>query len=171
MAPQKTTAHVGRVYRVTWWWRALAVFFLAFSSLGGIKELTQVVSGDAEPAFGNMAALFLFVIVGIYLVALAFKATVTLSDDAVEFYSLFSRKRLFFSQIRGRRAYAVDGGGEVGGTTRYMKLEPNDDRLSPLSIPKDTFAFDAMFPDWFNKLPDLDAMDKRKQKSSNFGLA
>jgi hypothetical protein len=169
MAPQKTPARVGRVYRVTWWWRALAVFFLAFSSLGGIKGLTKVVSGNEEPALGNVAVFLLLVIVGIYLVALAFKATVGLSDDAIEFRSLFSRKRLFFSQIRGRRQYAVDG-GEDGGTTRYMKLEPNDDRLPPLSIPKDTFAFDAVFHDWFNKLPDLDAMDKLKPKSSNFGL-
>jgi hypothetical protein len=27
-----------------------------------------------------------------------------------------------------------------------------------------------MFYAWFNKLPDLDAMDKKREKDSNFGL-
>jgi hypothetical protein len=63
----------------------------------------------------------------------------------------------------------LHGGSEDGGTTRYLKLEPNDDRLPSLSFPRDC-NFDGVFCDWFNNLPDLDAIDKPKTKSLIFGL-
>ena len=32
------------------------------------------------------------------------------------------------------------------------------------------YSFDKTFYEWFNKLPDLDALDKVNHKNSNFGL-
>jgi hypothetical protein len=90
-----------------------------------------------------------------------FKATVTLSDDAIETYGLLGRAKLRFDEIEGRREYAVTGGGEDAGSTHYFKLEPNDDRLPTLDFIRD-YDFDAAFYDWFKRLPDLDRIAQRK---------
>jgi hypothetical protein len=109
-----------------------------------------------------------FAVVGGFLVPLAYKSAVILLEDAIELRTIFVRKRLLFVAIRGRREYVVNGGGDEG-STRYLRLEPNDDRLPALDFARN-FNFDGAFYAWFNKLPDLDAMDKIKHKDANFGL-
>ena len=71
---------------------------------------------------------------------------------------------LNFHEIRGRREYVVRG---ARGGTRYLKLVPADDRREPLQIRKQ-YNFDAEFYAWFNRLPDLDALDSA---STNFDLS
>ena len=56
------------------------------------------------------------------------------------------------------------------GSTVFLKLEPNDDRLPTLEFQKNYYNFDDRFFRWFNELPDLDVEDKKKHMTSNFGL-
>jgi|HubBroStandDraft_4_1064222.scaffolds.fasta_scaffold682392_2 hypothetical protein len=67
----------------------------------------------------------------------------------------------------GRREHMVRG--TQSGRIHYLKLEPNDETLPTLF--QQNCNFDGVFYEWFNKLPDLDAMDKVKLKGSDFGLA
>jgi hypothetical protein len=154
MHPVKAAAGAGRVYRSQWWQRALAVLFPIMVPLWG------AISGGWDTV--TTAIVFIFCA---YIPACAFMATVTLSDDAIELRTLFSRRRLRFDQIRGRREYV--GYGRYGGTRRF-KLEPNDRRLPTLKFDKD-YTFDRVFYDWFNKLPDLDAMDTAKPRDAGLG--
>jgi len=117
-----------------------------------------------------MVIAVVFLIVGIGLTINFFKATVTFTSDAIELNTIFARKKLPFSGIRGRREYVVRGGEvDAGGSTRYLKLVPNDDRLPTLDFMKN-YTFDDAFYSWFNALPDLDAEDKKVHKDANFGL-
>jgi hypothetical protein len=167
-----------RVYRITWWWRAGAVFFLTIGSVVSIGIWNGIIFGEREPKFAEMVGTPVLAIVGVFLAWSAFRATVTLSADAIELRTLFERKRLPLNAIRGRREYVVRGGTvDVGGSTRYLKLEPNDDRLPTMDIVK-YFNFDDRFYQWFKALPDLDALDKQRREAlekdphnnSNFGL-
>jgi|HubBroStandDraft_1064217.scaffolds.fasta_scaffold50965_2 hypothetical protein len=89
------------------------------------------------------------------------------SQDAIELRSLFSTS-LPFDGILGPREYAARGA--QSGRIHYLNWEPNDDGLPTLDFQK-SYNFDAVFYEWFNKLLDLDAMDKVKRKGSDFGLA
>jgi hypothetical protein len=52
---------------------------------------------------------------------------------------------------------------------RYVQLIPDDDRLPTVSFSRD-YRFDAAFEEWLYSLPDLDAAEKARGKSSDFGL-
>lgn len=166
-----------RIYRITWWWRAGAIFFLAIGSVVSIGIWSGVIAGEREPKSGEMFASAVIAVVGVLLAWSAFRATVTLSEDAIELRTPFGSKSLARHAIRGRREYVVTGGGDEGGSTRYLKLESNDDRLPTIDIAK-YFNFDDKFYQWFNALPDLDALDKQRREAlekdphnnSNFGL-
>ena len=164
MSPSNTVGHAGRAYRVTWFQRAFAVFFLAFSALFLVQMLRDVISGHDEPELWKIGIDSIVVVSCGFWVAHAFKAGVALFDDAIEVRGLFGKKRLRFDEIRGRREYVVKG---EEGSTRYMKLEPNDDRLPTLHFARE-YNFDGVFDAWFRGLPDADALDQ--PKSSNFGL-
>ncbi|MGB8261730.1 MAG: hypothetical protein WCE75_15315 [Terracidiphilus sp.] len=51
----------------------------------------------------------------------------------------------------------------------YLKLEPNDDRFRTIEFEESYYRLDEVFYEWFRALPDLDALDKSRPKSSNFG--
>ncbi|MGO9129879.1 MAG: hypothetical protein ACLQIS_09130 [Bryobacteraceae bacterium] len=127
--------------------------------------LRDASSGDSQPKLWELGIASIVVMGCGFWVAHAFEARVALFDDAIEVRGLFGKKRLRFDEIRGRREYVVRG--DEGGSTRYLKLEPNDDRLPTLRFARE-HNFDSVFYAWFRRLPDLDAMEKAK--SSNFGL-
>ncbi len=83
--------------------------------------------------------------------------------------ALRGRKTLRFRDIRGRREYVVRSAGPESVSTRYLKLESNDDRLPSLEFEK-YFTFDAAFYEWFNRLPNLDKLSTQREKNSNLGL-
>jgi len=168
--------HLARVYRIGWWWRAAAIFFLTTGTVGVTGIWGGVIAGRREPKFEEMVVTAVLPLVGALLVWSAFRATVTLSEDEIELRTPFGRKKLPLHAIRGRREYVVRGGIH-GGSTRYLKLETNDDRLPTMDIMK-AFSFDGRFYQWFNELPDLDAQDRQRREAlkkdprnnSNFGL-
>ena len=114
-----------------------------------------------------MLIAIVFMTVGIGLTVNFFNTTITFTAEAVELRTIFGRKKLPLSGIRGRREYEVHG--VEGGITRYLKLVPNDGRLPTLDFMKH-YTFDDAFYQWFYELPDLDAEDKKKHKDANFGL-
>jgi hypothetical protein len=169
MYEMDNVAQNAKVYRVKWWRRASAILFVVLGILFLTAFCWGPISGQADPKPLGIVFSAAFTLVGILWTIGAFKSTVTLSNDAIEVRGIWGCKRLPLNGIRGRREYVVRGGGVEEGSTRYLKLVPDDDRLSPLEFEK-YFTFDDAFYQWFNKLPDLDAMDKMKHKDSGFGL-
>ncbi len=155
------------VYRPSWSWRAFALAFLALGTIFAIHIWREVRWGLAEPRPFEIAIGAVLVLVGTALVAHTFTESVRFTTDAIERATLVGVKRLPLSNIRGRREYAVSG--HESGRTRYLKLEPNDDRLPTLDFSRN-YDFDDAFYKWFHGLPDLDEMDKEAPKTSNFGL-
>jgi len=155
--------HVDHVYYMTWWSRASALFVLAVGSVFCIAVWSGPIfpaqNADLVRLFAS-AALLLY---GFYQTANAFLSTVTLLQGSVEVRTAFSRKSLLFSEIRGRRQYTSMGRYR----TAYFKLEPDHDRLYSLAF-EQAFTFDEAFFQWFNSLPDLDAIDENNEKDSKF---
>jgi hypothetical protein len=159
-----------RVYRLRWGQRALALFFLAIATIFVIASWGGPITGRAAAKPIEMLIAVVLFIAGLVLTLNFFTATVTFTADAVEQRSLFRQATLPFSEIRGRREFVVRSfapGG--GGSTRYLKLESNDDRHPPLEFMK-SYTFDDAFFSWFKELPDLDAENQKTHKDSNFGL-
>lgn len=135
-----------------------------------IASLRGFISGASDPKPMMLPVGVLFLAAGLGMTFYAFKAAIEFSQDAVEHRTIFGQKKLPLDGIKGRREYVVKGAqGDGGGNTRYLKLEPNDDRLPTLEFSKH-YTFDDTFYRWFYELPDLDAEDKKVHKDSNFGL-
>jgi hypothetical protein len=156
-----------RIYRLKWWWRAFALFFLAIGAFSVIVTWGMPIAGQAEAKPIQMMISVVFLIVGTGLTINFFKTSIIFTTDAIELHMIFTQKRLPLNAIRGRREYAVSG--DEAGNTRYLKLVPNDDRLPTLDFMKG-YTFDDAFCRWFYELPDLDAEDNKVHKDANFGL-
>lgn len=157
-----------QVYRLRWYRLLAALFFLMVSCTFAIGVCREWISdpGDVKPL--QVVIFTVLLIVGVVWTVSSFKAKIILSEGAIESVSLCGSKTLKFHDIRGRREYVVRGDGPESVSTRYLKLEPNDDRLPALEFEK-YYTFDAAFYDWFNKLPDLDKLNAQREKNSNLG--
>jgi hypothetical protein len=154
------------VYRMNGLYRGGSIFFLVVASFFLFAIWGRIATGQKEPKLFEMILAPVLFIAGAVWVAFAFTSTVTLFHDAIELRTLVNRTRLPFTGIRGWREYVVQSDD---GSTRYMKLEPNDDQLPTVEFQQD-YNFDGTFYNWFYQLPDLDELDKTKPKKSNFGL-
>jgi len=94
-------------------------------------------------------------ITGFLLSSYLFSARIILSYDAIESRSIFGRKRLPFSEIRGRRETVRCS---RDGITSKFRLESKIKHGHILYLDS-TFTFDDAFYEWLNQLPDLDAED------------
>lgn len=147
--------------------RAFTLLFLAFSVFYAVGVCTgQVIRGTGVNPMIILIALVLF-IAGSLFAIYSYRAKISFTTEAIELHTNFTRKRLPPSGILGRREYIVR---DEDGSTVYLKLEPNDDRLPTLEFQKNYYNFDDRFFRWFNELPDLDVEDKKKHKTSNLGL-
>ena len=161
---------MNRVYRLSWLMRSFSLFFMMF----GLAISFQAASSGLDSIEGTTTAVllgvFLFPVIGIGMTVNAFLSTVSFKENKIELRSIFSEKKMPLSSIRGRREFVVEGGGgEDGGSTRYLKLESND-RLCPEMSFMKQYNFDEEFYKWFYELPDLDEEGKKNKKTSNFGL-
>ncbi|HUA96743.1 MAG TPA: hypothetical protein VMA34_00290 [Terracidiphilus sp.] len=157
-----------RVYRLRWRVRLAAGVFLGISAACTTSFWLRAIRGEDDPHYAWLLLTLVFVMGGVLWTLYAFQSTVTLSDEAIEVRGLFGSKRLLLRAIRGRRTCVFAGDAEGGGTTIYLKVVPEDDRLPMLTFQKD-YNFDAAFHAWFHALPDLDAMDRARGKD-HFGL-
>jgi hypothetical protein len=156
-----------RVYRLRWGQRAFALFFLVFSVFFVFGSWRRLLIAQEEHRPLLLILSVIFLVVGVGLNLNAFQTAVTFTSDAIELRSILGRRRLPLSEIRGRRE--VVARGEEGGSTRYLCLVPDDDRLPTLQFMK-SYTFDDTFYRWFNELRDLDAEDKKVHRDANFGL-
>jgi hypothetical protein len=156
-----------RVYKVSWGQRAVTVCLLAFGSVFTLAIWGGIIFRQRELKLWEILFCPTFLLGSAYFVAGALASTVTLRENGIEVRTLFTRQSLPFDKIRGRRARSVSDW--EFGNSQYLRLVPNDDRLSPIEF-ESIYSFDKTFYEWFNKLPDLDALDKVNHKNSNFGL-
>lgn len=159
---------VGRVYRMSWWFRGFVLFFLLFGGAFLFTCLRDILAGEQRHGIWDLVVAAVFPIVGAILSAKAFTSKIIFSDDSITRRSFWDSRTVRLSLVAGRREYVVNG-GEEGGSTRYLRLEFNDGS-PPLDFGKRLYRFDDVFWLWFNELPDLDARDAQARKGSNFGL-
>jgi hypothetical protein len=159
---------VGRVYRMSWWFRGLALFFLLFGGVFLFSCLRDTLDGEKVHGIWDLVVSVVFPIVGTGMSAKAFTSKIVFSSDSVTRRSFWDSRTVPLTTIAGRREYVVEGDAE-SGSTRYLRLELSDGS-SPLDFGKGLYRFDHAFWQWFYGLPDLDARDKEKRTGSNFGL-
>lgn len=153
-----------RVYRLSPWIRLFAAAFLLFSLLGLFGLLWSQHAGvqrrnPAETV--EWAAITLFALCwAIYV----FGAVIVLSSDAIERTPL-KTESLGFAQIRGRRE-TVHRNFD-GSYIHYLQVVPRDSLLPLIRFQK-FYVFDAAFYAWYDELPDLDAMDRARNRDSEF---
>jgi len=135
------------IYRVKRSTRVNAVLFLVLGPV--VASISHGISGAAF--------LLLF---GAYVAASVFRTALTLAGETIELRTLFARKALRFDNILGRREYVA--ATKYGGRLSW-KIVPNENRLPTLKFDSN-LEFDGEFREWFESLPDLDAIDKLKLK-------
>ena len=154
-----------RVYRLNPWIRMFAVAFLAFCLLGLFGLLWSQHAGvqRRNPAETlEWAAIALFAVSwAIYV----FGAVIVLSEDTIEKRTPLKTDSLRFAEIRGRRE-TVHRNFD-GSAIRYLQLVPRDPLMPMIRFQK-FYVFDAAFYAWFDDLPDLDAMDRTRNRDSAF---
>jgi hypothetical protein len=163
-----TDTLIGRVYRMNWLFRGFSLFFLAFSCFGLSAYASGIMKGESEADGVKILTACVLLLAGLGMTTHAFLSRLAFSSEGVEQISFLGRKNLPFASIRGRREYVVRG-GNPGGSTRYLRVEANDDHPA-LEFGKKLYAFDDAFWTWFNALPDLDERDRQIHKDSSFGL-
>ena len=140
--------------------------------LGGLFFLVAIwghaFAGTRETSFYEMMfPVVMSLFAGIFTLR-AYRNSIYLSGTAIEIRGLTGTIALPLDKIEGRRRYRDDGGPDALSAW-HLVLEPNDDRFPRLDI-EEVYRFDNAFYGWFNGLLDLDELDKKKPKTSNFGL-
>ncbi len=147
---------IARVYRGNWRVRAIPLLCLALGSVWVASYFAgELPEGPFSEDIGPAPSIVLLVC-GVILAVHVFTKKAILSDDAFEVRSIFYRRRLLFSEIRGRRE-SVAGDGPAGG--RILKLEPKSGKARSLTF-NDSFGFDDLFYAWFYQIPSLDEEGK-----------
>jgi hypothetical protein len=159
-------APVGHVYRMSWWFRGFAIFFLIFGGFFLYAKCRDALQHEKTVGIGEILVSVVLPLAGLGMTAPGFASRLEFSHGSVERVTLLNREAISLSSIRGRRQYVARSGR---GSTSYLRLERNDG-YTPIDFGKKLYQFDDDFWAWFNALPDLDAMDKVKHKDSNSGL-
>lgn len=159
-----------RIYRIGWGQRVFCIVFMALSVVFLIGFWGGAISGEREATWLELMIPIVLLIMGSFFTARAFRNYIALLQTEIRIQTILGRQTLPLDKIRGRRRYLSRGDGE-SPSIWYLKLEPNDDRFPPLEFEESHYTLDDPFFRWFNALPDLDALDKLRPKTSNFGLA
>jgi len=154
-----------RVYRLNPWIRLFAVALLVFSLLGLLGLLWSQhagVQGHNPAQTVEWAAITLFAVCwAIYV----FGAAIVLSDNAIEKRTPLKTDSLRFAEIRGRRE-TVHRNFD-GSYIRYLQVIPRDPLMTVIKFQK-FYVFDAAFFAWYDDLPDLDAVDRARNRDAEF---
>jgi hypothetical protein len=157
-----------RIYRIGSGQRVFCIVFMALSVFFLIVFWGGAISGRREATWLELMIPIGFLVGGSFLSARAFKNYIGLSVGEIRIQTILDRQTLPFDKIRGRRRYLSRGDDEFPSIW-YLKLEPNDDRFPTIEFEESYYTLDDRFFTWFNALPDLDALDKLRAKTSNFG--
>jgi len=158
-----------RIYRIGWGQRVFCIVFMTLSVFFLVGFWGGAISGEREATWLELMIPIVFLIVGGFFTARAFRNYIALSQGEICVQTIFERQTLPFDKIRGRRRDLRQGDDEFPSIW-YLKLEPNDDRIPTLEFEETYYTLDDHFFAWFNALPDLDALDKTTPEKSNFGL-
>ncbi len=154
-----------RVYRLSPWIRLFAAAFLVFSVLGLLGLLWSEragVQGRNPAAMVEWGAITLFAACwAIYV----FAAVIVLSGDAIEKRTPLKTDSLRFAEIRGRREMVHRNFD--GSYIRYLQVIPRDPLMPVIKFQK-FYVFDGAFYAWYDELPDLDAMERTRNRDSEF---
>lgn len=154
-----------RVYRMSIWIRGFAAAFLLFSVLGLLGLLWSQRAGMQGRSVANLiewAAIALFAAGWMVYV---FSAAILLTGNAIEKRTVLKTDRLRFDEILGRREKIHRNFD--GSYIRYLQLIPRDALLPRIEFQK-FYVFDAAFFAWYDDLPDLDAMNRTRNRDSEF---
>ena len=153
-----------RIYWTSPWIRGFASLFVLFAALGliGVYDGGVRFSGRNPGEMVEWAAVALF---ALGWAVYAFKASVALQHNAIEFRTPVGTKRLRFDAIQGRRETVFRNFD--GSRIRYLTLIPKDSYLPTLKFQR-SYAFDSVFWDWYNHLPDLDQSGPSPQPETRF---
>jgi hypothetical protein len=110
---------------MNWLFRGFSLFFLAFSCLGLFAFASGIMKGESEPDGVKILIACVLLLVGLGMTTHRFLSRLAFSSEGVEQISFLGRKNLPFASIRGRREHVVRG-GNPGGSTRYLRVEPNE---------------------------------------------
>jgi hypothetical protein len=154
-----------RVYRMSIWIRGFAAAFLLFSVLGLLGLLWSQRAGMQGRSVANLiewAAIALFA--GGWMVYV-FSAAIVLTGNAIEKRTVLKTDRLRFDEILGRREKIHRNFD--GSYIRYLQVIPRDALLPRIQFQK-FYVFDAAFFAWYDDLPDLDTMNRMRNRDSEF---
>ena len=153
-----------RVYRNHWWLRAFGLLFGIAGTVLFIVVCGRVLLGLREPAFKELLPVAVMLVSSNFVAFLFFVPRVSVYPDRIELKGAFKSKQIPVSAIRGRRAIVVTSNE---GSTRYKRLVSSDPGIPSLDL-ENSFAFDEVFKQWYDGLPDLDVLEpepKAKGKS------
>ena len=157
-----------RVYRMKSGQRFVGFVLLTFGLFFGVAVWGGAITGAKEANFLEMMFPIAFSLFAGVFTYRGFRNSVHLSETSIELRCTSGHKELPFDKIKGRRRY-LDHGDENSPSVWHLVFEPNDDRFVKIDI-EELYRFDDFFCNWLNELPDLDALDKTRPKTSNFGL-
>ena len=124
---------------------------IAAGSLGTWYFATGHEMTSARQAVIMAGLCFLFVLLGIFLIASIFRSTVTLRADAIVVQGMFSSRTLLRSEIAGRRILPTQ-------YVRTLVLIPRSSHHKNLKLAL-ALRTDAAFDAWFADIPDFDAKE------------
>ncbi|HTX75344.1 MAG TPA: hypothetical protein VMD29_03985 [Terracidiphilus sp.] len=154
----------GRCYRVDRADKILAIVgsLVCLGIIATVVLETSAPNGERN-AFALLGAA-VFAAYSVFFTARAFMTTVSFTSDCIEVAGMFRIRSLPLAAIRGRREYMHY---ESKTRTRYSVLVSSDDRYPAVEYPKDGFAFDDAYWNWYDGLTDLDELDRRQNKPSS----
>lgn len=153
MSDESPIAPVLRRYRPKWWIRIFSIFFFAFSALGMIHFLRVILAGEEPPNWVSIVGPAFLALVGLFMVAYHFNTWVIIFPDAIEWETLWSRKRLLVREIRGRREYETTDSDGV--TTQHIELMPVDRGKKAIEFTR-YYNFDDTFYRWLDQIPKVE---------------
>lgn len=153
-----------RIYGASMGWKLFALGLCGFSAFFLCGSLYELHIGASSPSV--VAAGFAFFVAGMAFAVYTFRVSIRFTGDAIEHRTLMGIRRLPLAEIRGLKEFVSR---DEKGSTRYLRLVPDDDRIPAMDFAKN-YSFDDSFHQWFYGLRDLDAEEKQTHKGSNFGL-
>jgi hypothetical protein len=148
--------------------RFVGITLIVFGLIFGVAIWVGAITGTRDTSFWELIFPIAFVLFAGVFTVRAFRNSVQLSETAIELHGISGDTALPLDKIRGRRRY-LERGDENSPSVWHLVLESNDDRFRKLDM-EELYRFDESFYQWFNRLPDLDQLDKTKPQTSNFGL-
>lgn len=155
----KSAAAPPRIYRTSLTASIFLFLFGAVIVLAGLLSIwhygitASIRTGDV---FILLSLSLLYTFFGVYVMAVALRMKIVLYADAIEHHGMLFMKRLERHEIKGFRRIRARG-------EPIVRLIPVDPTLKPIYV-NPGWGIDAALRAWLFSLPDLDALDIKREK-------